>query len=280
MKKILITGGSGYVGRSLIAELLKRYPDIEVTSFSRTEGTISRLMMECTDKRLKIEMGDLRDAQAVCRALRGMDTVIHLAAMKRVDLCEDECREAVSINIVGTMNVLDAFQGETFIFMSTDKAVEPCNCYGATKLVAERFVLEKAKKSSQGTRFMILRSGNILGSTGSVIDIWKNQIEKSNKIAVTNLNMTRFYTTVESVTKLFIAVLERGENGGLYVTPCGEAQVLRDVVNQAIELFGDKNTKINIIGLRRGERMNEKLHSDCDFNTISNKKINAVISSR
>ena len=269
MKKILITGGSGYVGRNIIAELLKRYPDIEVTSLSRSEGTISHLMMECTDKRLKFEMVDIRDAPAVRQVLKDKDTVIHLAAMKRVDLCEDECREAASINVVGTMNVLDAFQGETFIFMSTDKAVEPCNCYGGTKLVAERMVLERAKKSSEGTRFMIIRSGNILGSTGSVMDIWKNQIKQSNELTVTNLDMTRFYTTVEGVVKLYIAVLERGKNGMLYFTPRGEAKVLRDVVNQAIELFGNKNTKINIIGLRHGERMEEKMRSNSESNTIS-----------
>ena len=269
MKKVLITGGSGFVGRSLIEELLRKYPDIEITSISRSEGTISRLLMGCPDKRLTIEMVDIRDAQAVRYVLRDKDTVIHLAAMKRVDLCEEECHEAASINVIGTMNVLDAFQGKTFILMSTDKAVEPCNCYGGTKLVAERLILERAKKASDGTRFMIIRSGNILGSTGSVMDIWKNQILKSNEIEVTNLDMTRFYTTVEGVAKLYVAVLERGENGMLYFTPRGEAQILRDMVDKAIKLFGNEKTKINITGLRHGERMEEKMRSDCELNTVS-----------
>jgi FlaA1/EpsC-like NDP-sugar epimerase len=167
------------------------------------------------------------------------------------------------------MNVLDAFQGKTFILMSTDKAVEPVNCYGATKLVAERLLLERAKKSSNGTRFMIIRSGNIVGSTGSVMDIWKNQILKSNEITVTDLDMTRFYTTVEGVVRLYIAVLERGVNGMLYFTPRGDAQVLRDVVDKAIKLYGNEKTKIKIIGLRHGERMVEKMRSDADLNAIS-----------
>ncbi|MDP2730722.1 MAG: polysaccharide biosynthesis protein [Dehalococcoidales bacterium] len=269
MKNVLITGGSGFVGRSLIEELLKKYPDIEITSLSRSEGTISRLMMGCNDKRLTIEMVDIRDAEAVHHALRDKDTVIHLAAMKRVDLCENECHEAAAINVVGTMNILDAFQGKTFILMSTDKAVEPCNCYGATKLVAERLVLERAKKSSDGARFMIVRSGNIVGSTGSVMDIWKNQILKSNEITVTDVNMTRFYTTVEGVVKLYVAVLDRGENGMLYFTPRGEAQVLKEIVDKAIKLFGNEKTKINITGLRIGERMDEKMRHDGELNTVS-----------
>ncbi len=113
MKKVLITGGSGFVGRNLIEELLKKYPDIEITSLSRSERvTISRLMMGCDDKRVIIDMTDIRDAQAVRHSLKNKDTVIHLAAMKRVDLCEETCHEAASINVLGTMNVLDAFQGK------------------------------------------------------------------------------------------------------------------------------------------------------------------------
>lgn len=282
MKKVLITGGSGFVGRGLIEELLKRYPDIEVTSLSRSEGTISRLMMGCNDKRLTIEMIDIRDASAVRQALKGKDTVIHLAAMKRVDLCEEECHEAASINVLGTMNILEAFQGKTFILMSTDKAVEPVNCYGATKLVAERLTLERAKKSSDGTRFMIVRSGNIIGSTGSVMDIWKSQILKSNEIMVTDLDMTRFYTTVEGVVRLYVAVLERGVNGMLYFTPRGEAQVLRDIVDKAIKLYGNENTKIKIIGLRHGERMEEKMRSNADLNAISGfeESVDKIVSTR
>jgi len=130
-------------------------------------------------------------------------------------------------------------------------------------------VLERAKKTSNGTRFMIIRSGNIVGSTGSVMDIWKSQIQKSNEISVTNLDMTRFYTTVEGVVKLYVAVLERGENGMLYFTPRGEAQVLRDIVDKAIKLFGNEKTKINITGLRQGERMEEKMRSDAELNTVS-----------
>jgi FlaA1/EpsC-like NDP-sugar epimerase len=206
-------------------------------------------------------MCDIRDQNQVKRALHDMDTVIHLAAMKRVDLSEDKSQEAVSINVIGTMNVLNAFHGDTFISMSTDKAVEPMNCYGATKLVAEKLVQEQAQNNTHnGRRFMIVRSGNIEGSTGSVLDIWQHQIIENNEITVTDPDMVRFYTTVEGVTKLFIAVLERGQNGKIYFTPHNDPIILREMIQKAIELYGNDKTKVKITGLRHGERMSEKMY--------------------
>jgi len=265
---VLVTGGSGFVGRKLINELLNRYPDIEVTSMSRSEGAISNLLTECPNKRLKISITDIRDAEAVKQVLRDKDTVFHLAAMKRVDLSEVECRVAVTINVLGTMNILDSFHGKTFILMSTDKSVEPVNCYGGTKLVAEKLVMERAAKASNCERLMIVRSGNIVGSTGSVVDIWKKQIELYNEITVTDLEMIRYYTSVEGVAKLFFALIDRGENGKIYFTPTGEPQILKDVVNTAIKLYGNKDTKVKCIGLRDGERMYEKMCTPTEKNVV------------
>jgi len=268
MEKVLVTGGSGFVGRKLICELFNRYPNIEVTSMSRSEGVISKLLIECPNKRLKISITDVRDTEAVKQVLRDKDTVFHLAAMKRVDLSEVECRLAVTINVLGTMNILDSFHGKTFILMSTDKSVEPVNCYGGTKLLAEKLVMERAMKASNGERFMIVRSGNIVGSTGSVVDIWKKQIEQHNEIMVTDLEMIRYYTSVEGVAKLFFALIDRGENGKIYFTPTGEPQVLKDVVNTMIKLYGNKDTKVKCIGLRSGERMYEKMYTPTEKNVV------------
>jgi FlaA1/EpsC-like NDP-sugar epimerase len=268
MEKVLVTGGSGFVGRKLICELFNRYPNIEVTSMSRSEGVISKLLIECPNKRLKISITDVRDTEAVKQVLRDKDTVFHLAAMKRVDLSEVECRLAVTINVLGTMNILDSFHGKTFILMSTDKSVEPVNCYGGTKLLAEKLVMERAMKASNGERFMIVRSGNIVGSTGSVVDIWKKQIEQHNEIMVTDLEMIRYYTSVEGVAKLFFALIDRGENGKIYFTPTGEPQVLKDVVNTVIKLYGNKDTKVKCIGLRNGERMYEKMYTPTEKNVV------------
>jgi FlaA1/EpsC-like NDP-sugar epimerase len=131
-------------------------------------------------------------------------------------------------------------------------------------------LLERARKATSGARFMIIRSGNIMGSTGSVMDIWKNQIEKSNEITVTNPDMMRFYTTVEGVVALYIAVLERGENGKVYFTPSGEPLILRDLIAKAIKQYGNDKTQVKSIGLRPGERMAEKMRTPDETNTISN----------
>lgn len=269
MNKVVVTGGSGFVGRHIIAQLLRQYENLEITSISRSEGAISQLLMDCPWKNLKIAMIDVRDSMKIKCALQGVDTVIHLAAMKRVDLSEEQSRESASINVIGTMNILDAFEGETFILMSTDKAVEPVNCYGATKLVAEKLVIEQARKNKNGVRYMIVRSGNILGSTGSVLDIWKHQIESSNEITVTHPDMLRFYTSIDGVVNLYMAVLEDGENGKIYFTPRGDAIVLRDLVDKAIQLYGNRDTKVRFIGMRPGERMEEKMRTPDETNTIA-----------
>ncbi|MFH1639256.1 MAG: polysaccharide biosynthesis protein [Chloroflexota bacterium] len=269
IKRVLITGGSGYVGRHLTRELLQKFPDIEVNSMSRSETVISELMAMCSSDRLKIIMGDIRDTEAVRYATRGMDAVFHMAAMKRVDLSEMHCREAVSTNVIGTMNVLDVFRGNTFVLMSTDKAVEPVNCYGASKLVAEKLVMEQANKQNRTARYMIIRSGNISGSTGSVLEIWKRQIAQSNEITVTNLNMLRYYTTIEGVVKLLIAVMVRGENDKIYVTPRGERMILKELVDEVIERYGNEKTRVKIIGMRPGERLEEKLRVADEVNVIA-----------
>jgi FlaA1/EpsC-like NDP-sugar epimerase len=270
MKKIMVTGGSGYIGRRLIPRLLERYEDVEIYSISRSEGGISQLLIDCDEnKRLKIIMADIRDQDAMRVYLRNVDTLIHLAALKRVDLCESDCRAVVTTNIFGTMNLLDNFHGSTFIFMSTDKAVEPVNSYGATKMVAEKLVMEKSCKQEDRCRYIIVRSGNIIDSTGSVMDIWHHQIKQRNEIKVTHPDMLRFYTTVDGVVRLFIAVLEKGESGKIYFTPHGEAVITSDMADRFIKLYGNENTKIKYIGLRPGERMTEKMRSLTEGNTVA-----------
>lgn len=268
MKRVLITGGSGFVGRHLIKGLLARYPDIELTSMSRSEGGLAKLLSEVDDPRLSIKMVDVRDRECVRCALQEKDTVIHLAAMKRVDLCEEQCEEAATINVLGTINMLRGFDGDTFILMSTDKAVEPCNCYGATKLVAERLVMEYAA-ASRGPRYMVVRSGNVLGSTGSVLDIWHSQVERNNEITVTDPNMKRFYISVDKVIALYMAVLEKGENQRIYFTPNGDPTILRDLIPRALKQFGNEQTRIRYIGLRTGERMEEKMRTPDEPNVVA-----------
>jgi FlaA1/EpsC-like NDP-sugar epimerase len=260
MDKILITGGAGFLGRHLIKVLLDKYSDVEIRAISRHENEMVEMIVACNNSsRLKPIIGDIREVDTVKYALTNIDTVIHLAAMKHIDFCEMYPSEAISVNIIATMNLLKLFTGNTFIGMSTDKAVEATGCYGATKLLLERLVLEQARKRPD-CRYMVVRSGNIFGSSGSVIQRWKQQIKQSNKVTVTNLEMTRFYINVNTLVDFIIKVIERGESGKIYI-PFQKVAGLGDLAKAMIELYGNAKTKKEVTGLREGEKMHERLFS-------------------
>lgn len=270
MDRILVTGGCGFLGRHLIKGLLKRYKDIEITTISRNENNVVKTITNCDDKRLKPIIGDIRDVDTVKYALKNVDMVIHLAAMKHIDLCETNPSEAININVNGTNNLLKWFEGDTFVAMSTDKAVEPLGCYGATKLLMEKLVLERAK-SDPSRKYIIVRSGNIFGSSGSVIERWQQQIKNNNEITITDPEMTRFFTHVDVLVSFIINILENGESGKKYI-PYQRVIRLEDLASSAIELFGDENTKIEVMGLRKGERVDENLFFEGE-NIITDLKI-------
>jgi UDP-N-acetylglucosamine 4,6-dehydratase len=258
MNKILITGGAGFLGRNLIKGILDNYHDIEIKAISRHENEIVEMIVTCNnDKRLKPIIGDIRDIDTTKYALGDIDTVIHLAAMKHVDFCDLCPSEAIAVNTLGTMNLLKLFTGDTFIAMSTDKAVEATGCYGATKLLLEKLVLEQARKNP-GRRYIVVRSGNIFGSSGSVIQRWKQQIKQNNKVTVTNLDMTRFYIDVNVLVAFIIQIIEQGENGKIYI-PAQKTARLGDLAKAMVDLFGNQKTQIEVIGLREGEKMHERL---------------------
>lgn len=255
---ILVTGGTGYLGSHLVKKLLEKYDDIKIRTLSRSEYEIQKLNWQSADSRLETMFGDIRDASAVEFALRDVDTVIHLAAMKHIDLCEEFPLEAVITNVNGTVNLLKYFNGHTFIGMSTDKASEPSGCYGATKLLQEKLILSQGKLQ-QEKRFMIVKSGNILASRGSVIDRWLKQQLENNEILITDLRMTRYFIDVDALTDSIIDVLENGKNGLIYI-PKQICVKLSDLVQAFIEIWGDKDTKVKKIGLREGEKLHETLY--------------------
>lgn len=260
MGVILITGGSGFLGRHLIRKLLDKYPNSEVRAVSRSENAIQRLRIGCHSTRLRPIVGDIRDVSALKDAIRDADIVVHLAAMKHIDLCETHSIGAITTNVVGTKNVLDLFSGHTFVGMSTDKSVEATTCYGATKLLMERLVLEWAEKE-KGKRYMVIRAGNIFSSSGSVIERWKQEISQSNEISVTDPEMTRFFIDVTSLVDFIIETIENGENGNIYI-PYQRAIKLADLAKAIVDLYGSKETKLNLSGLRLGEKLHELLFTD------------------
>jgi UDP-N-acetylglucosamine 4,6-dehydratase/5-epimerase len=260
MKKILITGGAGFLGRHLTKGLLDKYSDIEIKAISRHENEIVEMIVACNnDKRLKPIIGDIREVDTAKYALTDVDTLIHLAAMKHIDFCELYPSEAISVNIIATMNLLKLFTGNTCIGMSTDKAVEATGCYGATKLLLEKLILEQARKNPK-RRYMVVRSGNIFGSSGSVIQRWKQQIKQNNKVMVTNLEMTRFYIDVNTLVGFIIRIIEQGKSGKIYI-PFQKTAGLGDLAKAMVALYGDAKTKIEVVGLREGEKMHERLFS-------------------
>ncbi len=262
MKLILVTGGSGFLGRHLIQRLLDKYHDIKVRTISRGENDIQRMLVECHSERLMPIVGDIRDVDSLKYAIRDSDTVVHLAAMKHIDLCDMYPLEAITTNVIGTKNLLDLFSGDTFIDMSTDKAVEATTCYGATKLLMEKLVLDRANKE-KNRRYMVVRAGNIFGSSGSVIERWKEQISRSNEINVTSPDMTRFFINVEALVDFIIDVMENRESGNVYI-PYHKAILLADLAKATIELYGNEATRLNISGVRAGEKVHELLFTEAE----------------
>jgi UDP-N-acetylglucosamine 4,6-dehydratase len=268
MDKVLITGGAGFLGRHLIKALLDKYSDVEIRAISRHENEMVDMIVACSNNnRLKPIIGDIREVDTVKYSLTNVDTVIHLAAMKHIDFCEMYPLEAISTNLIGTMNLLKLFTGDTFVGMSTDKAVEATGCYGATKLLLEQLVLEQARRNPD-RRYMVVRSGNIFGSSGSVIQRWRQQIKQSNKVTVTNSEMTRFYVNVNTLVDFIIQTIERGKSGKIYI-PFQRTARLGDLAKSMIELYGDTKTKIEVTGLREGEKMHERLFSPSQKDVVT-----------
>jgi UDP-N-acetylglucosamine 4,6-dehydratase len=264
---ILVTGGTGYLGSNLVKRLFEKYSDIKIRTISPSEFDIQKLKWYINDSRLETLLGDIRDTNTVEFALKDADTVLHLAAMKHIEICEDNPIDAVTTNVYGTINLLKYFTGKTFISMSTDKALEPIGCYGATKLLQEKLISSQAK-SAKNKRFIIVRSGNIFASRGSVLDRWREQLKKNNEIIVTDLTMTRYFIDVDTLADFIINIMKNGKNGYVYI-PNQVCVTLADLVKAFIEVWGNKNTKIKELGLRKGERSHELLYLASEKNVVT-----------
>jgi FlaA1/EpsC-like NDP-sugar epimerase len=256
-RKMLITGGSGYLGRHLVKKLLDKYADLEISAIGRSGEGIIRLLSVCSGDRFKPIVGDIRNEEILRFALKDVDTVVHLAAMKYINLCELSPYEAITINVQATASLLKLFRGDTFIGMSTDKAVESTSCYGATKLILEKLTLAEASMNA-GKRFMVVRSGNIFGSTGSVLENWQRQLKRNNEIVVSNPDMTRFFIDVIDLAEYIITILNNGESGKIYIPP---QKVIRigDLAQAFVELCGNTTTKMKVVGQFQGEKTHERL---------------------
>jgi FlaA1/EpsC-like NDP-sugar epimerase len=246
-KTILITGSNGTWSREFTKQILLQDPK-EIRLFSRNESQQVLMKTDFNDSRLKFIIGDIRDPKAIKQACENVEIAIHTAALKHVTICENQPREAVATNIYGVQNVIDAcIENEVgqCINVSTDKVCWPVCMYSKTKAVAEGLIID-ANNQTEFTDFISIRSGNIFGSSGSVVPIWIRQIKEQNYISVTGDRMRRFFITVEDAVKSTFKAMELSDRGEVFV-PKMDCFYISDLAKVLVEKYGNAKTEIKSI---------------------------------
>jgi UDP-N-acetylglucosamine 4,6-dehydratase len=255
-KTLLITGGTGSFGTAFIRTVLARHDVHSIRVFSRDELKQSELQHTFNDSRLRWLLGDVRDAERLRVATRGVDVIVHAAALKQVPACEYNPFEAVQTNVMGAQNVISAAIDNHVpltIALSTDKAVNPANLYGATKLCAEKIVAQADVYAPGGTsRFASVRYGNVVGSRGSVVPIFKAQA-LAGQLTITDERMTRFWITLEAAVEFVLSSMGLVHGGEVFVPKIPSMRI----VDLAKALAPD--AELNIVGIRPGEKLHEVL---------------------
>ena len=278
-KKILITGGTGSLGTALTAKLLKENVDT-IRIFSRDELKQSQMESHFNDERLRFLIGDVRDKERLEKAVEDVNIVIHTAALKQVPVIEYNPFEAIKTNVQGAQNLVEACLNKDVEFalaIGTDKAVSPFNTYGATKLLMERlFVSANYYKGDHKTKFACVRYGNVLGSRGSIIPKFIEQIMSGNKITITDPNMTRFSITMDQALDLIFRVIKNAVGGDVHV-PKLDAYRVGDIKDVLLDLMDSKNEEERI-PVRIGEKHHEILINTHEIrNTYENQDNDYVI---
>ena len=275
-KKILITGGSGYLGRALSRRLLKENVH-SIRIFSRNESKQIDMQNEFEDNpKLRFFIGDVRDRERLFRAMEGVNIVFHAAALKHVPVVEYNPFEAIQTNVIGSQNVIDASHYENVehcVAISTDKAVSPVNVYGATKLLMEKLFVSAnnyADPIKYSTKFLAIRYGNVFGSSGSVLPRFIQQIKNNQKITVTDTKMTRFTITIDDALDFILNSVSESQGSETFI-PKLKAYNIMDLKDAIISILGD--SPFEIINIRPGEKMNETLINKTEMDyTIENEK--------
>ncbi len=258
-KTVLITGGTGTFGNALVTRLLKEDTAKKIIIFSRDEFKQSKMQAAYHDpkKKLRFFLGDIRDLSRLKRAFQGVDIVVHAAALKQVPATEYNPFEAVQTNIIGSQNVVDAALDsgvEKAILISSDKAVQPVNLYGATKLAAEKLFVAANfyRNPTHDTAFSVVRYGNVVGSRGSFIELLRTQRE-SGTITLTDERMTRFWITIDRVMDIVLGALDQMDGGETFV-PKMKNMAIIDVIKLLTP-----DCKVRLVGIRPGEKVHEVL---------------------
>ena len=255
---MLIAGGSGSLGRRLVRELVKpQYKIKTIRVLDNSEKGIADLQLHLkADDRIRYLIGDIRDKDRMERAMENIDVYIHCAALKRVEMCEYNPFESILTNVVGTQNCIDAAlhtNVDRFIFISSDKAVSPCNIYGKCKSLSESLVLDaKNYKGDKKTIFSVVRPPNFINSDGSVFKIWEYQKKHGLPLKVTSDQMERYFMDFPDIVRFILKCVGMMKGGEIFI-PSGAQKI------KIIELARKLSDRIEIIGMRKGERMTELL---------------------
>ena len=260
-KKILITGGTGSLGQALTQRLLQKNVKT-IRILSRNESKQIEMESKFNDDRLRFFLGDIRDKERLVRATEDIDYVFHAAALKHVPKIEYNPFEAIKTNVIGSQNVIDAClesNVKKVICIGTDKAVSPLNTYGATKLLMEKLFVTANNyldPKKHATKFIAVRYGNVLGSSGSVVPKFIEQIKNKKKITITDNQMTRFSITMNEALDFILKATEYGQGSEIFI-PKIRAYTIFDIKKTLTEIFGDYGEEI--VGVRPGEKMHETL---------------------
>ena len=261
-KTILITGGTGSFGKRFIKRLLDNYNCKKIIIYSRDELKQFEMREELAShkkfKCLRFFIGDIRDKSRLMTALNNVDYVIHSAALKQIDTAEINPHECIKTNIVGTQNLIEACiekNVKRVVALSTDKAVDPINLYGATKLAADKLMISANLISvHKDTIFSVVRYGNVINSRGSVIPFFKKLInQKAQHIPLTDKRMTRFFITLDESVEFVVKSFERMQGGEIFIPKLPSIKII-DIIKAL-----DENYKIKIVGIRPGEKIHEVL---------------------
>ena len=278
-KRILITGGTGSLGKKLVEIILKKYPDVSrLVIFSRDELKQFEMEQEFPASKypcMRYFLGDIRDVDRLRRAFEGIDIVIHAAALKQVPAAEYNPFEFIKTNVLGAQNIIDACLDcgvKTVVALSTDKAAAPINLYGATKLCSDKlFVAANNIKGKHDVRFSVVRYGNVMGSRGSVIPFFLKK-KSEGVIPITDPNMTRFNISLEEGVEMVLFAVEHAVGGEIFVPKIPSYRIM-DVAEAVAP-----GVKTEIVGIRPGEKMHEEMITCSDsYNTIDLDRYYAIL---
>jgi UDP-N-acetylglucosamine 4,6-dehydratase len=276
-KSVLVTGGTGSFGKNFVQRLMKDDAVSKIIVFSRDELKQFEMQSSLHSSKLRYFLGDVRDYQRLKQATTGVDVIVHAAAIKQIAAAEYNPMEAIKTNILGAENIVNvAIENNVskVIALSTDKAANPANLYGATKLCSDKLMVAgNILAGKQNVRFSVVRYGNVLGSRGSVIPFFKEQI-KNGYLPITDINMTRFWLTIDEGVQFVLDSLSRMHGGEIFVPKIPSFKV----VDVATVISPD--TPIKIIGIRPGEKLHEVMitEDDSDY-TLEFKDYYAILPS-